>query len=81
MYFPLIFDHSHYAEMLLQDGRQVGSPPENNLAIMAFTLTDLPTDLARRQMLRELWNTGADTMVGHTCLLAHLKLFAHLIKF
>lgn len=57
-------DDERHAQTLLQDGRHVGSPPENNLAIMAFTLTDLPTDLTRRQMLRELWDTGADTMVG-----------------
>ena len=50
-------------EYLSQDGREFLVPPRNTIAIMAFTLTDLVTDLARKQMLRELWNTKAETMV------------------
>ncbi|KAF8308419.1 hypothetical protein DL93DRAFT_1883914 [Clavulina sp. PMI_390] len=53
----------HQEDFWGEEGKNVGSPSENNIAIMAFTLTDLPTDLARKQMLRELWNTGADTMI------------------
>lgn len=56
-----------------QEGRKMDSTPEGTLALMAFTLSDLPTDLSRRLMLREMWNTGADTMVCSPLHYCHLK--------
>ena len=40
------------------------SDPGSTVAMLAFTLSELPNDTTRRMMLREMWNTGADTMVG-----------------
>lgn len=39
------------------------SSPEDTVAMLAFTLSELPTDTTRRMVLREMWNTGVDTMV------------------
>jgi hypothetical protein len=38
-------------------------PPEETVALMAFTLSELPDVRTRHMMLRELWDTGVDTMV------------------
>ena len=49
---------------VLQDGHQIYSSFGEAIAIMAFTLSELPTHVSRTKMLREMWNTGAETMVG-----------------
>lgn len=43
--------------------RDVG---HNALAISAFHLSSLPTALARKQMVKEMWESGAHTLVSGT---------------
>ncbi|KAG6334024.1 hypothetical protein ID866_5067 [Astraeus odoratus] len=35
----------------------------NTLALSAFMLSSLPTHLARKRLIKELWESGADTMI------------------
>ena len=34
------------------------------LALSAFMLSSLPTSVTRKQMVKEMWESGADTMVS-----------------
>jgi ribosomal protein RSM22 (predicted rRNA methylase) len=36
----------------------------NSLALSAFTLSSLPTDLARKQLVKEMWQSGAEVLVS-----------------
>ncbi|KAF9513878.1 hypothetical protein BS47DRAFT_1343701 [Hydnum rufescens UP504] len=53
----------HVEKFWGQVGYQIDSAPGNTVAMLAFTLSELPNDTKRRMMLREMWNTGAETMV------------------
>jgi hypothetical protein len=37
------------------------------LALSAFTLSSLPTPLARKSIVKEMWESGANVMVGTYC--------------
>ncbi|KAF7436331.1 37S ribosomal protein S22 [Pleurotus ostreatus] len=47
-----------------QEGDKVqGSLGHNTLALSAFTLSSLPTPIARKALVKEMWESGADVIV------------------
>ena len=39
----------------------------NTLALSAFLLSSLPTALARKTLVKEMWESGADVIVRLSC--------------
>ena len=50
------------------DDRVPRSQAHDVLALSAFSLSSMPTSLSRRTLVKEMWESGAHTIVrGHGC--------------
>jgi hypothetical protein len=61
-----------WSEIESYDKNQFNGDVGHNLAISAFSLSQIPTPAGRKRMIKEIWDSGADTIVS--TLYAHVSM-------
>ena len=58
-----------WAKGLTDMDRILPTERHETLALSAFHLSSLPTDIARKEVVKQMWESGADVIVCHCLLL------------
>ncbi|PVF99847.1 Rsm22-domain-containing protein [Serendipita vermifera] len=59
----VVMHKQFWSEIEKYDKNQFEGDISHNLAISAFALSQIPTPAGRKRMVKEMWESGADTMV------------------